>query len=192
MFLCVLNIFFGYQSDISFIQLPASADSPLSTSETLRIFKSLSLNFKANVAKLATIAPSETPFPSSIDEEDRLDRVMTKAQNQLTTDEGKVWKNIADVMSTYMKPAASMDFPISTIEDIHMLVDKSHIMTTSFQRRTNIPTAQTYRESKEILQAMGISCIDATDATEAEALASAMVHQGLADFVATEDTVGEQ
>lgn len=117
---------------------------------------------------------------------------MTKAQNQLTIDEGKVWKNIASWMSTYMNPAASPDLPISTINDIHTLVDKSYIMSMSFQRRTDAPTAQTYRESKEILQAMGIPCIDATDATEAEALASAMVHQGLADFVATEDTVRNQ
>lgn len=120
---------------------------------------------------------------------------MTKAQNQLTTDEGQVWKKIATSMSMYIKPAASIpsvDFPTSTINDIHALVNKSHIMTSSFQRRTDIPTVQTYRESKEIIQAMGIPCIDATDATEAEALASAMVHQGLADFVATEDTVRKQ
>ena len=118
---------------------------------------------------------------------------MTKAQNKLTTDEGKVWGKIASSMSLYAKPAlsstASIDFPISTINDINTLADKSFLMSTSFLRRTHIPTDQTYRESKEILQAMGIPCIDATDATEAEALASAIVHQGLADFVATEDTV---
>jgi len=135
---------------------------------------------------------SEAPLPSTDEEEDRVDRVMTKAQNQLTIDEGKVWKKIATSMSMYMKPAAPLDFPISTINDIHTLMDKSYSMTTSFQRRTDTPTAQTYRESKEILQAMGIPCIDATDAIEAEALASAMVHQGLADFVATEDTVRNQ
>ena len=114
---------------------------------------------------------------------------MTKAQNQLTMDEGKLWENITTWMTTSMNPAASLDFPISTINDINALMDKSHLMSMSFQRRADTPTAGTYQESKEILQAMGITCIDATDATEAEALASAMVHQGLADFVATEDTV---
>jgi flap endonuclease-1 len=95
----------------------------------------------------------------------------------------------------YAKPAvstASLDFPISYINDIHTLVDKSFVMSTSFLRRTDVPTDQTYQESKEILKAMGIPCLDATDATEAEALASAIVHEGLADFVATEDTVRKQ
>ena len=120
---------------------------------------------------------------------------MTKAQNQLATDEGKIWGKIASLMSMYAKPSLStalLEFPISTINDIHTLANKSFLMSTSFLRRTNTPTNQTYQESKEILQAMGIPCIDATDATEAEALASAIVHQGLADFVATEDTVRKQ
>ena len=118
---------------------------------------------------------------------------MTKAQNQLTTDEGKLWGKIASSMSMHVKPSVSstvpLDFSISTIDDIHTLADKSLVMSTSFLRRTQTPTNKTYKESKEILQAMGIACIDATDATEAEALASAIVHEGLADFVATEDTV---
>ena len=170
---------------------PTTADSSLSLDQTFRTFESLSLDFKANVAKLASVAPSE-PLLSSSDEEVRDYRVMTKAQNQLTTDEGKVWGKIATSMSMYAKPSAStasLDFPISTINDIHTLADKSLVMSTSFLRRTDVPTDQTYLESKEILQAMGIPCIDAAGATEAEALASAIVHQGLADFVATEDTV---
>lgn len=118
---------------------------------------------------------------------------MTKAQNQLTTDEGKLWGKIASSMAMYAKPSVSstapIDLPISTIDDIHTLADKSFLMSTSFLRRTHVPTDQTYQESKDILQAMGIPCIDAAEATEAEALASAIVHQGLADFVVTEDTV---
>ena len=138
-----------------------------------------------------SVAPSE-PLLSSSDEEVRDYCIMTKAQNQLTTDEGKVWGKVATSMSMYVKPSASivsLDFPISAINDIHTLADKSFVMSTSFLRHTHIPTDQTYLESKEILQAIGIPCIDATDTTEAEALASAIVHQGLADFVATEDTV---
>ena len=100
-------------------------------------------------------------------------------------------------MSMYAKPPSvpstvPMDFPISTINDIHTLADKSFLMSTSFLRRTVVPTDQTYQESKDILQAMGIPCIDAGEATEAEALASAIVHEGLADFVVTEDTVRKQ
>ncbi|KAF8814756.1 PIN domain-like protein [Phlegmacium glaucopus] len=165
------------------IPAPITADPD----QILNIIKSLSLNFKANVAKLASM-PSEAPLLSADEEEDRVDLVMTKAQNQLTVDEGKVWEKIDTSISMYLKPAAPLDFPISTINDIHTLVDKSHSITTSFQRRTDIPTPQTYQECREILQAMGIPCIEATGAIEAEALASAMFHQGLADFVVTEDT----
>ena len=82
---------------------------------------------------------------------------MSKAQNQLTTDEGKLWGEIASSMSMYAKKPSSstvpQDFPISTINDIHTLVDKSFLMSTSFLRRTDTPTEQTYQESKDILQA---------------------------------------
>ena len=175
-------------SDSSFTQSPTT-DSSLSTDEALHTFKSLSLNFKANLAKLASIIPSETPLPPTEEEEEQIDHLMTKAQVQLTADEGKVWEDINASMSMYMNTAASPDFPSSTIHDIDMLADKSYVMTTSFQRRTNIPTTKTYQESQEILLAMGIPCVVTTESIEAEALASAMVHQGLADFVATEDTV---
>ena len=129
---------------------------------------------------------------------------MSKAQNQLTTDETKLWGEISSSMSKYAKPfplsaklsvssaVPPLDFPISTINDINTLTDKSFVMSTSFLRRTATPTDKTYEESKEILQAMGIPCIHAADATEAEALASAIVLEGLADFVATEDTVRKQ
>ena len=177
------------------ITVGRTTDPSPSLDQTFRTFESLSLNFKANVAKLASVAPTEPLLSSSDEEEDRVYRVMTKAQNQLTTDESKVWGKIATSMSMYTNTAgstASLDFPISTINDINTLADKSFVMSTSFLRRTQTPTDQTYRESKEILQAMGIQCIDAADATEAEALASAIVHQGLADFVVTEDTVRKQ
>lgn len=171
--------------------MPTTTDEPLSSiDQTLHTFKSLSQDFEANVARLA----SEPPLPSADEEEDHVYRVMTKAQNQLTTDEGTIWKKICTSMFMYVKPVAStaLDFSTSVINDIHKLVDKSHIMSMSFQRRMETPSPHTYQQSKEIIQAMGIPCIDAADATEAEALASAMVHQGLADFVATEDTVRKQ
>jgi len=64
----------------------------------------------------------------------------------------------------------------------------SDIMTASFERRMNPPTRQTFRECKEILRAMGIPYMESSGAHEAEALASSMVLQGLADYVASEDT----
>jgi len=110
---------------------------------------------------------------------------MTKAQHQLTVEEHNLWDQLATSL-------ASPPLVLSDLieEELGTLVDRSHTMSISFQRRTNFPNSDTYNESKEILTAMGISCIDATGAIEAEALASSMVLGGLADYVASEDTVG--
>jgi flap endonuclease-1 len=69
------------------------------------------------------------------------------------------------------------------------LTQTSNVMFESYQRRTNPPTTQTYEDSKSIIQAMGVPCIDAVGPFEAEALASSIVLSGLADYVASEDTV---
>jgi len=46
----------------------------------------------------------------------------------------------------------------------------------------------TYEESKDILRAMGVPCVESTGPYEAEALASSLVLNGCADYVASEDT----
>jgi flap endonuclease-1 len=110
---------------------------------------------------------------------------MTKAQHQLTVEEHNLWNQLATSLAS--PPPVLSDLVEDELDD---LVDRSHTMRASFQRRTNFPNSGTYRESKEILTAMGIPCIDATGAVEGEALASSIVLRGLADYVASEDTVG--
>jgi len=100
-------------------------------------------------------------------------------------EEHNLWNQLA---SSLTSPTTVLSNLVET--ELGSLVDRSRTMTDSFQRRTNFPNSDTYRESKEILKAMGIPCIDATGAIEGEALASSMVLGGLADFVASEDTVG--
>jgi flap endonuclease-1 len=62
-------------------------------------------------------------------------------------------------------------------------------MVQSLLRRSNPPTEITYEESKSVLHAMGVPCIESTGPYEAEALASSLVLNGCADYVASEDTV---
>ncbi|KAG8681610.1 hypothetical protein FRC09_017361 [Ceratobasidium sp. 395] len=61
-------------------------------------------------------------------------------------------------------------------------------MVASLMRRANPPTTATYTESRLILEAMGVPCIESPMHYEAEALASSLVISGLADLVGSEDS----
>ncbi|CAE6455125.1 hypothetical protein ACGC1H_004553 [Rhizoctonia solani] len=68
------------------------------------------------------------------------------------------------------------------------LEEQSGLMAASLARRANPPTALNYAESRLILEAMGIPCLQSYLPYEAEALACSLVLNGLADFVGSEDT----
>ncbi|KAI9465765.1 PIN domain-like protein [Lactarius psammicola] len=76
--------------------------------------------------------------------------------------------------------------PTETI--LASLREKSCFMVQSLLRRSSPPTEVTYEESKSVLHAMGVPCIESTGPYEAEALASSLVLNGHADYVASEDT----
>ncbi|KAF9051301.1 PIN domain-like protein [Panaeolus papilionaceus] len=82
--------------------------------------------------------------------------------------------------------------PAPTLTTIHShlssIQHKSYTMSSSFERRTNAPRESTYNESKALLRAAGIPCINAPSAVEAEAFAAAIVMGGYAEFVGSEDT----
>ena len=119
---------------------------------------------------------------------------MSKSQYGLTVNENKFWK---DCMTTLAQTVdASLDgtvgeskFTKSPCDQLESLVDKSSMMVSMYERRTNVPTQETYRQARQILEALGIPCIEVADAYEAEAVASSMVLAGLADYVVSEDTV---
>ena len=69
------------------------------------------------------------------------------------------------------------------------IAENSSLISESYERRNNPPTAQTFEESKEIIRALGVPCLDSAGAYEAEALAASLVINGHADYVASEDTV---
>jgi len=122
---------------------------------------------------------SEVVDPTDV----QVQAAMSKTQHQLAVEEGKFWEKLMD-------PDEVVDHDESTTASIlAFLREKSSFMVQSYLRRNNPPTVITYDESKNILEAMGVPCIESTGAYEAEALASSLVLNGCADYVASEDTV---
>ncbi|KAJ6473545.1 PIN domain-like protein [Mycena vitilis] len=141
---------------------------------------SLYHDFRESLHKLASLtpAPPEAFTPTEDAEQDaRVEYSMSKSQIRLTADEAKLWADLA-------VPKAEQSHEETLME----LSYRAHAMSESYQRRNNPPTTQTYDEAKELLRTMGVACVDTTGTFEAEALASSLVINGFADFVASEDT----
>lgn len=170
---------------------------PTNAREVASQFKSLFLGFKANVAKLATLSiesleilPSQSSLATGMEDE-RVEKVLSKSQYDLTVNENKFWK---DCMSTLRSDVTPLYPPLGAAPEnaqdrLNSLVDKSFVMASMYERRTNVPTRETYRQARYILEALGIPCMEVNGAYEAEAIASSMVLAGLADYVVSEDTV---
>ncbi|KAF8496518.1 PIN domain-like protein [Russula emetica] len=129
------------------------------------------------------IHPSSFASSGPVDPADaQVQAAMSKTQYQLTLEEGKLWEKLTD-------PDEVVDHDESpTMAILTSLREKSSFMVQSYHRRNNPPTEITYEESKNILHAMGVPCIESTGPYEAEALASSLVLNGYADYVASEDT----
>ncbi|KAJ3868901.1 PIN domain-like protein [Lentinula novae-zelandiae] len=117
---------------------------------------------------------------------------MSKRQCQLTLQEGEFWDSLTSTLGSEPE-LAPVELHSHYEGDAHHkmlqeLTHKSNIISESYRISTHPPTSQTYAESKEILQAMGVPCIDCDGPFEAEALASSLVLNGYADYVASEDT----
>lgn len=145
------------------------------------ILASLYLDYRrsrSNLAALPTPTISPITTPHGTEEDVQVEVIMTKAQLQLTIEEGHFWEGLVADAETPEKS----DLTLATLSH------SSSMMYDSYQRRTNTPTARNYEECREIIQAMGVPCINSAG-VEAEALASSLVLNGLADYVASEDTV---
>jgi flap endonuclease-1 len=138
---------------------------------------SLYLDYRASIPRLTALPTS----PSDSEEDSTATYAMSKVQLQLVHDEGKVWENI----DKHIKGSTGDDRTESVLE----LREKSTYMSQSYERRNNPPTSETYSESKSILLAMGIPCLQSTELYEAEAVASSIVMNGYGDYVVSEDTV---
>ncbi|TDL29991.1 PIN domain-like protein [Rickenella mellea] len=65
--------------------------------------------------------------------------------------------------------------------------DRSTYIPESFGRRGKAPKSSAYKESKMLLEAMGVPWIQVEDGQKANAVASSLVLNGHADFVASDD-----
>jgi len=108
--------------------------------------------------------------PSDLNE-----HAMSRYQYDLMVQEGALWQ--------------ALDSP-DALDTAHALHIRSAAISASYDKRNDVPSERTYRESKQMLGALGVPCLSSNGAFEGEAFASALVHAGLADYVATEDTVG--
>ena len=141
-------------------------------------------SFLTSVRQMGTLLSSRTvlPGPGEQDDETKVTQELSQAQRRLLVEEERIWKRLSETTSKE-----------GTEEDVSFLAreleDKSAKILTSYERRNSPPTSEVYDQSRTILQAMGVPCIGTKGGVEGEALAAAIVRDGLADYVASEDTV---
>ncbi|KAG1823472.1 PIN domain-like protein [Suillus subaureus] len=145
-------------------------DSVPPAEDVISALSSLYQEYHDCVAQITSL-PSTVEVPESPDET-RTEYIMSRSQLQMSIEEGQIWDTLADAPETTLAT----------------LAEKSGALSESYARRASPPTTQTYEESKEILRAMGVPCIESEGPFEAEALASSLVIHGIADYVASEDT----
>ena len=142
-------------------------------------------SFLANVQRMGVLLSPRTvlPRPEEQDDETKVTQELSQAQRQLVAEEESIWKRVLEVATEER-----------TEEDVSLLArelkGKSAKILTSYERRKSPPPGEVYSQSRIVLQALGVPCIDAEGGIEGEALASAIVRDGFADVVASEDTVG--
>lgn len=139
--------------------------------------------FLVSVRQMGALLSPRTvlPRPEEQEDETKITQELSQAQRRLVTEEESIWKRLLEVVS---KEGTEDNVSFLARE----LEDKSAKILTSYERRNNPPTSEVYGQCRVILQAMGVPCIDSDGGVEGEALAAAIVRDGLADYVASEDT----
>jgi flap endonuclease-1 len=160
---------------------PEYGNFPASAEAISTAIASLYFSYRRSCSLLTVPPPVDE---NDVDIDHPIESVFTKAQHQLTLVEGHLWSTLFQTLSSSSRTTRH-----TTSAALAALAGKSRLMSDSYQRRATPPTAQTYAECKEILRAMGVPCVQPAGPYEAEALAAALVIRGLADYVASEDTV---
>lgn len=157
------------------------ADGPTRVSSMLAALYS---GFLSSAREMSVLLPPRTvlPRPEEREDETGITTELSRAQRLLVAEEESVWKRLLEVTSEE-DPEENVSFMARELED------KSARILTSYERRNHLPTSEVYDQCRIILQAMGVPCIEAEGGVEGEALAAALVRDGLADYVASEDTV---
>ena len=167
-------------------QVSALMDSEYLKQDVHSTLASLYREYCDSIPKVASLASSDSKSDgqlTTLDDtsETQTEYAMSRHQLQLTVEEGKIWDELVEPVITPSN--ITMDVSLASLEE------KSHLMSQSYEKRTNPPTVQTYEESKEIIKALGVPCMEVAGAFEAEALAASLVLNGHADYVVSEDTV---
>ncbi|KAF9268547.1 PIN domain-like protein [Marasmius fiardii PR-910] len=155
------------------------------------VLASLYTEYRRSIPKLSSFPRASMTEDT---ETDKLEYEMSKTQHQLTREEGDFWDVIASSptptpTTTPALTPTTTPAPTPAPETLLTnLTKKSVLLSESYKRRAHPPTSQHYAEAKELLIAMGVPCIDSQGSFEAEAVASSIVLNGLADYVASEDT----
>ena len=103
---------------------------------------------------------------------------LTRSQREVGEGERQIWIALSE--GTELPELAS---------EISDLADRSETICHSYRRTAELPGEDTFSESRMMIEAMGVPWIESGAEFEAEAFASSIVLHGLADYVASEDTV---
>ncbi|KZT50551.1 PIN domain-like protein [Calocera cornea HHB12733] len=170
----------GHGSSITPVPLvsPAAASVAKELTVLYQDFQKTTLMRKQ--ALLPTTMEEPTPEPEPV--------LPSKYQVKLTEDEQLFWNRLTTEVAESgkeedHKPEEEADGAV-----VEGLLNRSGHMASSYEKRNHLPTAATYAESRRLLIAMGVPCIEAEFPYEAEALAASLVIHGYADFVGSEDT----
>lgn len=137
--------------------------------------------------------PSTPPLPASVDGDvaNRTAPVPSDSNFPIeSTPQGVTTPTIPTPELASMPPGPALDQLMLRAAEkrLDALRVRSEVVAESYQRRVNTPTRNTYLESMEILEAMGVLCYEIEGEHEGEALASSLVLKGLADYVVSEDS----
>ncbi|KAF8531084.1 hypothetical protein JB92DRAFT_243407 [Gautieria morchelliformis] len=154
-------------------------DSSFQSDDVVQELHSLYQDYHQSIPAVMSSPLLDPSAAGSSDGGAREQYVMSKSQVQLAIDEGILWRSLVD-------PSAVDE--ADSQQRLDLLSRRSETLSKSYEKRNNPPTSKTYEESKLILQALGVPCIETAGPYEAEALAASLVHHGFADYVASEDT----
>ncbi|KZV67887.1 PIN domain-like protein [Peniophora sp. CONT] len=176
--------------------------------EAQDVFSTLLNLFNEYRQSLSTLSILPAVDAHAADGEDKAAAVaMSRAQAAIAHEEGTFWRTLAfsplplafpppsrvkpelDSVSAPSSPVPDPDpDPTSPTSQLHLILSKSEVISASYLRRTHPPTETTYAQCTALLRAAGVPVITTRGATEAEALASALVRAGHGVAVASEDT----
>ncbi|TCD66567.1 hypothetical protein EIP91_001235 [Steccherinum ochraceum] len=140
------------------------------------------IQFQQSIPRLESLPePPSVGSPTEYLPDTHDEYAVSKNQQLLTVDESRLWMDL-------LRCSTPEEAQCIMRSACMLLAQKSQLISQSYLRRTHPPTLETYEQSKEILGAMGIPCIETTGPFEAEALASSLVLSGYADYVASEDS----